>query len=93
MFLHLGSEILYTALNSPSLIFILLGAETDSPRLEFAHSQVLLHNPYYISYGIYETCVFYISPRQRLRNIKQHNFFHEFSMKWKFISDPIFITV
>ena len=31
------------------------------------------------------------SPRQRLRDIKTHNSFHKYSMKWKFISDPIFI--
>ena len=38
-------HILYTALNSPSLIFALLRSETDSPCLEFAHSPVFLHNP------------------------------------------------
>ena len=41
-------EILYTAFNSPSLIFSLLRSETDLPSLEFAHSPVFLHNPLYI---------------------------------------------
>ena len=38
-------KILYTALNSPSLIFALYQSETDSPILEFAHSPISLHNP------------------------------------------------
>ena len=38
----------YTALNSPSLIFALKRSETDSPSLEFAHLQIFLHNPLYI---------------------------------------------
>ena len=38
-------KILYTALNSRSLIFALWRSETDSPSLEFAHSLIFLHNP------------------------------------------------
>ena len=38
-------EVLYAALNSPSLIFAQKRSETESPRFEFAHSPVLLHNP------------------------------------------------
>ena len=38
--------ILYTALNSPSLIFALYKSETDSPSLEFARSHIFLHNPF-----------------------------------------------
>ena len=45
----------------------------------------------FISYGIYETrCVFYI-PSPKARGYKIHNSFHKYRMKWKFISDPIFI--
>ena len=40
-------HILYTDLNSPSLIFALQRSETDLPSLEFAHSQVLFPNPLY----------------------------------------------
>ena len=40
--------ILYTALNSPSLIFALWRSETDSPSLEFSKSTIFLHNPLYI---------------------------------------------
>ena len=44
-----------------------------------------------ISYGIYETrCVFYI-PSPKARGYKTHNSFHKYRMKWKFISDPIFM--
>ena len=39
---------LYTALNSPSLIFALYRSETDSPSLEFTHSPILVHYPLYI---------------------------------------------
>ena len=40
-------EILYTALNSPSLIFPLWRSETESPSLEFAHSPIspVLNSP------------------------------------------------
>ena len=34
------NDILYTALNSPSLIFAVWRSETDSPSLEFAHSPI-----------------------------------------------------
>ena len=34
-------QVLYTALNSPSLIFTLLRSETDSPSLEFALSPIV----------------------------------------------------
>ena len=45
----------------------------------------------FISYGIYETrCVFYI-PSPKARGHKTHNSFHKYRMKWKFISDPIYI--
>ena len=45
----------------------------------------------FISYGIYETsCVFYI-PSPKARGYKTHNSFHKYCMKWKFISDPIFL--
>ena len=40
--------ILYTALNSPSLIFALYRSKTDSPSLEFAQSQIFLHNHFQI---------------------------------------------
>ena len=36
------------SLNSPNLIFTLLGSETDSTLVEFADSAFLLHNPFYI---------------------------------------------
>ena len=39
----------------------------------------------------YETRVF-ISPRQRLGDIKSHNYFHEYRMKWELISDPIYFS-
>ena len=39
--------LLYTALNSPSLIFALKRCNTHSPSLEFAHSQIFLHIPLY----------------------------------------------
>ena len=46
----------------------------------------------FISYGIYETrCVFYI-PSPVARGYKTHNSFHKYRMKWKFISDPIYMT-
>ena len=35
--------------------------------------------------------VCFISPRRRLGDIKTHNSFHKYRMKWKFISDPIYI--
>ena len=38
-------NILYTALNSPSLIFDQRRSETGSPSLEFAHTPVFFHNP------------------------------------------------
>ena len=41
-------DILYTALNSPSLLFVLKSFETDSPNLEFAHAPILLYNHLYI---------------------------------------------
>ena len=45
----------------------------------------------FISYGIYETrCVFYI-PSPKARGYKTHNSFHKYRMKWKFISDPIWL--
>ena len=45
----------------------------------------------FISYDIYETrCVFYI-PSPNALGYKTHNSFHKYRMKWKFISDPIFI--
>ena len=34
--------------------------------------------------------VCFISPRQRLGDIKTHNSFHKYRMKWKSISDPIY---
>ena len=44
-----------------------------------------------ISYSMYETrCVFYI-PSPKARVYKTHNWFHIYRMKWKFISDPIYI--
>ena len=47
----------------------------------------------FISYGIYETrCVFYIPP-PKAQGYKTHNSFHKYRMKWKFISDPIFMTL
>ena len=47
----------------------------------------------FISYGIYETrCVFYI-PSLKARGYKTHNSFHKYRMKWKFISDPIYICL
>ena len=39
-------HILYTALNSPSLIFALWRSEADSPSLELAHTPVFLYDPY-----------------------------------------------
>ena len=45
----------------------------------------------FISYGIYETrCVFYI-PSPKALGYKTHDSFHKYRMKWKFISDPIYI--
>ena len=41
------NQILYTALNSPSLIFALWRSETDAPSLAFAHTQIFLHKPLY----------------------------------------------
>ena len=41
------NNILYTALNSPSLIFALWRSETYSTILEFAHTPVFLYNPLY----------------------------------------------
>ena len=38
-------SILYTTLNSPSLIFALETSDTDLYGLEFAHSSIFLHNP------------------------------------------------
>ena len=35
--------------------------------------------------------VCFISPRQRLGDIKTYNSFHKYRMKWKFISDPIYM--
>ena len=47
----------------------------------------------YISYGIYETrCMFYI-PSPQARGYKTHNSFHKYRMKWKFISDPIYLQI
>ena len=43
----ISRQILYTALNLPSLIFALKRCETDSPGLELAHTPVFLHNPFY----------------------------------------------
>ena len=41
-------KLLYTALNSPSLIFTQQRSKTDSPSLEFALYPNLLHYPLYI---------------------------------------------
>ena len=41
---------------------------------------------------VFMKCVCFISPRQRLGDVKTHNSFHKYCMKWKFISDPIFVT-
>ena len=41
-------EVLYTALNSPSLIFALKRPETDSPSLAFAQSPIFFQKPLYI---------------------------------------------
>ena len=52
----------------------------------------------FISYSIYEmSCVFYI-PEPLARGYKTHNSFHKYRMKWKFIkwkfiSDPIFMKI
>ena len=47
----------------------------------------------FISYGIYETrCVFYI-PSPKARGYKTHNLFHKYRMKWKFISDLIYVQM
>ena len=46
--LKMVTNILYTALNSPSLIFALMTSETDSPSVEFAHFPVLSKKPLYI---------------------------------------------
>ena len=47
----------------------------------------------FISYSIYETrCVFSI-PSPEARGYKTHNSFHKYRMKWKFISDPIYIYI
>ena len=40
-------DILYTAFNSPSLIFALQRSGTDSPSLEFTHHPISLHKPLY----------------------------------------------
>ena len=41
---------------------------------------------------VFMKLVCFISPRQRLGDIKTHNSFHKYRMKWKFISDPIFLS-
>ena len=45
----------------------------------------------FIAYGIYETPLCFISPRQRLGDIKDTTSFIN-SMKWKFITDLIFTS-
>ena len=46
----------------------------------------------FIPYSIYDTsCAFYF-PSPEARGYKTHNSFHKYRMKWKFISDPIFIN-
>ena len=42
------TEILYTALNLPSLISVLYKSEIDSQRLEFTPSPIFLHNPLHL---------------------------------------------
>ena len=58
-----SSVILYTALNSPSLIFALWRSEIDSPSLEFVHTQNILQNPFYTI----QLAQFYIRPQVRWR--------------------------
>ena len=41
---QLNTTILYTALNSPSLIFALHRSKIDSPSLKFALSSIVLYN-------------------------------------------------
>ena len=70
--LHFNSmhfNILYTALNSPSLIFALSKSETDSPSSEFAHPSIFLHNPLHINSILAQ---FWIRPQARqLKGRKQ----------------------
>ena len=45
----------------------------------------------FISYGIYETRWLFYIPSPKARGYETHNSFHKYRMKWKFISDPIYM--